>query len=113
MKKIILILIALLCLCSCDRSYKCVVKYKVTYPDTTWVSTYTFNGGKCSHPNVYILSSGVKTLEVYKNSTTLCDDVTSVPAGEASIEILDFKMYKYGLDIPKKKRIRNNESPEN
>ena len=102
MKKIIFILITLLCLCSCDRSYKCVVKYKVTYPDTTWVNTYTFNGSKCSHPNVYILSSGVKTLEVYKTSTTISDCVTSVPAGEANIEILDYKMYKYGIDIPKK-----------
>jgi hypothetical protein len=41
-------------------------------------------------------------LEVYKNSTNFCDDVTCVPAGEANIEVLDFKMYKYGVDIPKK-----------
>lgn len=104
MKKIILILIILLCLCSCDRSYKCVVTYKVTYPDTTWVNTYTFNGSKCSHPNVYTRSSGGKTLEIYKNSTTIWNDVTSVPAGEANIEILDYKMYKYGVDIPKKEK---------
>lgn len=104
MKKIIFILIALLCLCSCDKSYKCVVKYKVTYPDTTWVSTYTFDGNKYSHPNVYRLSSGVKTLEVYKNSTYLRNGVTSVPAGETNIEILDFKIYKYGIDIPKKEK---------
>ena len=102
MKKFLIILITLLFLCSCDRSYKCVVTYKITYPDTTWVNTYTFNGGIGSHPNVYTRSTGVKTLEVYKNSTNFCDDVTCVPAGEANIEILDFKMYKYGVDIPKK-----------
>ena len=103
MKKIIFILIALLCLCSCDKSYKCVVMYKVTYPDTTWVSTYTFDGSKYSHPNVYRQSSGIKTLQVYKNNTSICNDVTSVPAGGTNIEILDYKMYKYGLDIPKRK----------
>ena len=102
MKKIIFILITLLCLCSCDRSYKCVVKYKITYPDTTWVNTYTFDGSLYSHPNVYTRVSGVKTLEVYKTSTNISDCVTSVPAGEANIEILDYKMYKYGIDIPKK-----------
>ena len=81
-----------------------MVKYKVIYPDTTWVNTYTFDGSSYSHPNVYMRSSGVKTLEVYKNSTTLTDDVTSVPAGDANIEILDYKMYKYGIDIPKKEK---------
>ena len=104
MKKIIFILITLLCLCSCDRSYKCVVKYKVTYPDTTWVNTYTFDGSMYSHPNVYARNSGIKTLEVYKNSTTISDNVVAVPAGETSIEILDYKIYKYGLDIPKKEK---------
>ena len=104
MKQIIFILITLLCLCSCDRRYKCVVKYKVTYPDTTWVNTYEFDGSMYSHPNVYTRSSGIKILEVYKHSTTICDVVTSVPAGEANIEILDYKIYKYGLDIPKKEK---------
>jgi len=111
MKKILLTLIILLCLCSCDRSYKCVVKYKVTYPDTTWVNTYEFDGSLYSHPNVYTRVSGVKTLEVYKTSTHICDEVISVPAGETNIEILDYKMYKYGIDIPKK-RISKNENSE-
>jgi hypothetical protein len=88
-----------------------VVKYKVTYPDTTWVNTYEFDGSLYSHPNVYTRVSGVKTLEVYKTSTHICDEVISVPAGETNIEILDYKMYKYGIDIPKK-RISKNENSE-
>lgn len=101
MKKIIFILIALLCLCSCDKSYKCVVKYKVTYPDTTWVITYTFDGYTYSKPRVYE-SSGRKILAVYINNTLFSKEVTTVPEGETNIEILDYKMYKYGIDIPKK-----------
>lgn len=111
MKKILIILITLLFLCSCDRSYKCVVKYEVSYPDTTWVNTYVFNGSISAHPNVYRSQTGLKTLEIYPGSFSLNYRVISaVSFPDADINVIDYKMYKYGVDIPNK--VKYNESTE-
>lgn len=104
MKKIIFILISLLCLCSCTHNYKCVVKYEISYPDTSWVNVYEFDGVKEAFAKVYTASI-YKTLFVYPNGHTNIGryEIATTPEGNSKITILDYKMYKYGIDIPKKK----------
>lgn len=104
MKKIIFILISLLCLCSCVHDYKCVVKYEISYPDTTWVNVYEFDGCEEAFTQVFS-ATNYKTLYVYPNGhvSVGMHDIATIPKGDSNITILDYKMYKYGIDIPKKK----------
>ena len=106
MKKFLIILIVFLCLCSCEKDYKCVLKYQVTYPDTTWVNTYVFDGTWESKPGIYRSSTGKKTLSVfpYGDVNVGSKVIAAVPSGNTDITILDFKIYKYGIDIPKKEK---------
>ena len=105
MKKIVFILITLLCLCSCARDYKCVVTYQISYPDTSWVHTYTFDGAYDAHPSIYRASSGRKVLTVYPYEINIPSyEIAAVPREDTDITILDFKIYRYDIDIPKKKK---------
>jgi len=106
MKKLLVILIALLCLSSCQKDYKCVVKYQVTYPDTTWVNTYEFDGSVFARPAICRYQQNGRTgLEIYPYEMAVCSKtIAAMPNSTAEINVLDFKMYKYGLDIPKKEK---------
>ena len=106
MKKLLIILVALLCLCSCTKNYKCVVTYQVSYPDTTWVHTYTFDGVYDARPSIYRASSGRKVLYVYPygDVNVGLQEIAAVPCEDSDITILDFKIYRYGVDIPKKEK---------
>lgn len=106
MKKIVFILIVLLCLCSCVKNYKCVLKYQVTYPDTTWVHTYVFDGTWEAKPLIYTSSKGRKTLSVYPygDVNVGSQEIAVVPSKDSDITVLDFKLYRYGIDIPKKEK---------
>ena len=106
MKKLLIILVALLCLCSCAKNYKCVVTYQVSYPDTSWVHTYTFDGVYDAHPSIYRASSGRKVLSVYPygDVNVGSQEIAAVPCEDSDITILDFKIYRYGVDIPKKEK---------
>ncbi len=104
MKKVLVILIALLCLCSC-KDYKCVLKYEVSYPDTTWVHTYVFDGDHTAHVSIYKSSDGGKVLNIYPTSWTIVQhEIAAVPGENTNITIHDFKIYRYGIDIPNKKK---------
>ena len=104
MKKILVILIVLLSLCSCSKNYKCVLKYEVSYPDTTWVHTYVFDGDCTAHAVVYKSSDDRKVLNIYPTTWTMFQhEIAAVPGGNMNITIHDFKIYRYGVDIPKKK----------
>ena len=111
MKRILVILIALLCLCSCERNYKCVLKYQVVYPDTTWTHTYIFDGSWEAHPVIYKSTTGRITLSAYPYATTICTrDIAAVPPCDGNdIRILSFKIYRYGIDIPDKKNQKRSE----
>lgn len=106
MKKLLIILISLLCLCSCARNYKCVLKYQVTYPDTSWVHTYIFDGTWEAKPGIYTSSKGGKTLSVfpYGDVNIGSREIAAVPSKDSDITVLDFKIYRYGIDIPKKEK---------
>jgi len=107
MKKILIILISLLCLCSCARkNYKCVIKYQVTYPDTSWVHTYIFDGAWDAKPGIYTSTKGGKTLTVYPYGDVNIgsQEIAAVPSKYSDITVLDFKIYRYGIDIPKKEK---------
>ena len=105
LKKVLIILVVLLCLCSCVKNYKCVLEYQVTYPDTTWVHTYVFDGSYEAHPFIYKASSGRKVLSVYPYEINIPSyEIAAVPSENTDITILDFKIYRYGIDIPKKKK---------
>lgn len=104
MKKLVYFLVLLFCL-SCERNYRCELKYEVVYPDTTWVNTYVFDGTS----DVYFSNkrteyNGKKSLIIHPTganfpSITIC----TVPNKESEINVLDFKMYRYGVDVEKKK----------
>jgi len=106
LKKFFIILITLLCMCSCVKNYKCVLKYQVTYPDTTWVHTYVFDGTWEAKPRVYTSSNGRKTLSVYPYGgvNVGLQEIAAVPSKDSDITVLDFKIYRYGVDIPKKEK---------
>lgn len=105
MKKVLLILVVLLCICSCSKNYKCVLKYEVSYPDTTWVNTYVFDGDYTANAIVYKTQDGRKVLYVYPtyNNIVRCE-IAVVPGENMNITIHDFKIYRYGVDIPEKKK---------
>jgi hypothetical protein len=106
MKKFIIILLSLVLLVSCQKDYKCVIKYQVTYPDTTWVHTYEFDGSIFARPAICRYQQNGRTgLEIYPYEMAVCSKtIAAVPNSTAEINVLDFKMYKYGLDIPKKEK---------
>ena len=103
MKKIIYLLV-LLFLCSCvPIDYKYELTYKVTYPDTTWVNTYAFDGD--SSAKYKVKKEGDKQLlTVYPiggtnfRMKTIC--VVPIPC---EISIIDFKIYTYGIDVERER----------
>ena len=106
MKKLLIILVALLCLCSCAKNYKCVVTYQVSYPDTSWVHICTFDGTWEAKTGIYTSLKGRKTLTVYPygNVNVGSQEIAAVPREDSDITVLDFKIYRYGIDIPKKEK---------
>lgn len=100
MKKLIVILITAMLLVGCRNDYHCIVKYEVNYPDTSWVHTYEFDGGKCASASVSRNSIGREQLLIYEHQISFGYNIAIVPKdSDCNIKILDYKMYKKGHDI--------------
>lgn len=97
MKKIIIFLASLFLLVSCVNDYNCVIDYKLVYKDTTFVRHYEFKGD--SDATYYIESKNHgKTLFIHPHGA-FGYDIARVPNDENDIIVIDYKMYKRGIDI--------------
>lgn len=105
MKKLIYLVSLILLCCSCSRDYRCELKYQVAYPDTTWTNTYVFDGnGDAYFTNRRGEYDDKQRLTVYPMGiSTPSSTICVVPNKNCEIKVLDFKMYRYGVDIEKKK----------
>ena len=107
MKKIIAILLGLLVLfssTSCRKEYKYVIDYELVYSDTTFVRTYSFDGSEQGHYRILDNSStNGKLFYVFPRKTSMGYSIAAVPEG-ASINITDYKIYRYGIDISEKEK---------
>lgn len=103
MKKFLILFLALILLASCQKNYKCVITYRIDYPDTSWVKTYEFDGSWEARQYIYEASNGRKTLFIYpySNVNIGSQEIATVPKGDSDITVLDFKMYRYGIDVPR------------
>ena len=98
MKKLI-ILFAILLLCSCERNYNCRLDYAITYPDSTIVKHYEWDGDLYS--NYYVDEYNIDKRKVLKIShkyvTWVWDkkeiDVVSTAEG-GDIEIIKFRIFR-------------------
>ena len=104
MKKIIYLLV-LLFLCSCyPKNYRHEITYRVTYPDTTWVNTYTFDGDVSGGYEIRV-EGNKQGLTIHPFSDINFDSKTIcvTPISDCEITVIDYKIYTYGVDIKEQK----------
>lgn len=102
MKKFLILILAIVLTISCTKDYKCVLKYQVNYPDTTWTHVYTFDGTSDASYRLYRNSLGVQVLLIHTHRPYITEiEIAAVPDETCSIDVTDFKIYKYDIDVEK------------
>ena len=91
MKKLISILF-ILCLCvACKKEYTCKIDYKIDYPDTTLIKSYSFD---CNSSGKYSVSENKDKLYIYYTENTLTQHEIDATSKEGKINVIQFRMFR-------------------
>jgi len=91
MKKLISILF-ILCLCvACNKKYVCKIDYKIDYPDTTLIKSYSFD---CNSNGRYSVSENKDKLYIYYTGNDVTQHELDATTKEGKINVIRFRMFR-------------------